>query len=82
MAGSCARSVKCVVIVQFGFETLGLHRIELEVFAFNPRARHVYETAGFVYEGTRRDALLWEGQWVDAHLMAVLSTDTAPGCSE
>ena len=55
--------------------TIGLHRVELEVYAFNPRARHVYEKAGFVYEGTRRDALLWDDEWVDAITMSVLSTD-------
>ncbi len=54
---------------------LGVHRVELEVYAFNPRARHVYEKVGFVHEGTLRQALLWDGQWVDAAIMAVLSTD-------
>jgi RimJ/RimL family protein N-acetyltransferase len=67
------------LIVDYGFDDLGLHRIELEVFAFNPRGRHVYEKAGFVYEGTRRDALLWEGEWVDAIDMSILATDPRPG---
>lgn len=55
--------------------SLGIHRIELEVYAFNPRARHVYEKVGFVHEGTLRQALRWDGQWVDACIMAVLATD-------
>lgn len=54
---------------------VGLHRVELEVYDFNPRARRVYEKAGFRHEGTKRDALLWDGSWVDAHLMAALVTD-------
>jgi RimJ/RimL family protein N-acetyltransferase len=54
---------------------VGVHRIELEVYDFNPRARHVYEKAGFRLEGTKRDALLWDGAWVDAHVMSLLSTD-------
>lgn len=29
------------LIVAYGLNALGLHRIELSVFAFNPRARHV-----------------------------------------
>lgn len=53
----------------------GLHRVELEVFDFNPRARHVYEKVGFRLEGTRRHALRFDGAWVDAHLMAVLADD-------
>jgi RimJ/RimL family protein N-acetyltransferase len=66
------------LVVDYAFHTLGLHRIGLEVYAFNPRARHVYERAGFVYEGTRRDALLWDGEWFDAIEMAILATDPRP----
>jgi hypothetical protein len=40
---------------------LGLHRISLDVFAFNPRVRRAYEKAGFVAEGVLRDALRWDG---------------------
>ena len=59
------------MIVEHVF-SLGLHRIELEVYAFNPRARRVYEKVGFVKEGTLRDALLWDGKWVDAEIMSLL----------
>ena len=45
------------LILQHAFETVGLHRVDLEVYDFNPRARRVYEKVGFVFEGTRRDAL-------------------------
>lgn len=65
------------VIVDYLFD-LGIHRIELEVYAFNPRARHVYEKVGFVHEGTLREALTWDGQWVDSELMAILDTDPRP----
>lgn len=60
------------LILAHAFETVGLHRVELEVYAFNPRARRVYEKVGFVHEGTKRDALLWDGAWVDADVMAAL----------
>jgi RimJ/RimL family protein N-acetyltransferase len=55
--------------------SVGVHRIELEVYDFNPRARRVYEKVGFRYEGTRRDALRWDGSWTDSHLMSLLETD-------
>lgn len=57
---------------------IGLHRVGLEVYAFNPRARRVYERAGFVYEGTKRDALLWDGEWTDAIVMSILESDPRP----
>ena len=57
------------------FDTVGLHRVELEVYEFNPRARHVYEKVGFVHEGTKRQALRWDGQWIDAAVMAMLADE-------
>lgn len=65
------------LILEHAFETVGVHRVELEVHDFNPRARHVYERAGFIYEGTKRQALLWDGQWIDTHTMAVIASDWA-----
>lgn len=68
------------LVVDHGFRVLGLHRITLEVYDFNPRARHVYEKVGFVHEGTGREALLFDGEWVDVHFMGVLESDwSQPG---
>jgi RimJ/RimL family protein N-acetyltransferase len=62
-------------VVGFGLDVLGLHRIQLDVFSFNPRAKRVYEKCGFRTEGRRRDALRWDGEWIDADTMAILATD-------
>jgi RimJ/RimL family protein N-acetyltransferase len=63
------------LVIDYAFNVVGVHRIELEVYDFNPRARHVYEKVGFVYEGTKRDALRWDGEWVDCHCMGLLERD-------
>jgi len=63
------------LIVGYGLRSLGLHRIELMVFAFNPRAQRVYEKAGFRVEGTAREVLRYDGGWFDASYMSILSTD-------
>lgn len=63
------------LLVWHGFEAVGLNRIELEVYSFNPRARRVYENIGFRLEGVRRQALLWNGEAVDAHIMALLRSE-------
>lgn len=63
------------LILAHAFDTVGVNRIELEVYTFNPRARHVYEKVGFVLEGTKRQALNWHGEWIDADLMAMLASD-------
>ena len=51
---------------------LGLRRIELEVWADNARAVHLYEKFGFQIEGTGRQYARRAGQLVDAHFMARL----------
>ena len=65
------------LIVGYGFEAIGLHRISLDVFAFNPRAQRVYEKVGFVREGVRRDAFAFDGEFVDEILMSILEDEWA-----
>lgn len=65
------------LILGHAFEALGLHRVSLEVYAFNPRGQRAYEKVGFVCEGIRRDALLFDDEWVDSILMAVLDREWA-----
>jgi RimJ/RimL family protein N-acetyltransferase len=65
------------LVLGYGFEQLGLHRIGLEVFAFNPRARRVYEKVGFVVEGTLRQVLRDGDGWVDATVMSILAPEWA-----
>jgi RimJ/RimL family protein N-acetyltransferase len=63
------------LVVDYAFGVVGVHRIQLEVYAFNPRARHVYEKIGFVHEGTEREALRSDGEWVDCHVLGMLASD-------
>lgn len=59
----------------FAFETLRLHRLELDVFSFNPRAERAYLAAGFRREGVRRDAVRDGEQYGDDVLMALLEDE-------
>ena len=67
------------LVLAYALDEVGLHRVALGVYAFNPRARHVYETCGFREEGRLRDALRWDGAWHDEIRMAVLSSDLRAG---
>lgn len=62
-------------MLRFAFEELNLHRVELEVFEFNPRAARCYEKAGFQHEGVRRQALFRDGRYHDAHWMGILQEE-------
>ena len=66
------------LIVGYGFEHLGLHRISLEVYAFNPRARRAYEKVGFRAEGTLRESLRYGDEWIDATVMSILAHEWSP----
>lgn len=59
----------------FAFGELGLHRLELDVFSFNPRAERSYRKAGFRREGVLRDAVRDGEQYADDILMAILEED-------
>ena len=59
----------------FAFDQLHLHRLELDVFSFNPRAEKAYLRAGFKWEGVLRDAVLDRGQYADDIIMAILEDD-------
>jgi RimJ/RimL family protein N-acetyltransferase len=63
------------VLMRYGFAEMGLHRIELDAYAFNTRAIEVYRRLGFVEEGRRRESLLHDGVFHDAIIMAILEDD-------
>jgi RimJ/RimL family protein N-acetyltransferase len=65
-------------LCRFGFEMMNLHRIELDVYAGNERARHVYEKVGFKEEGRRRQASYKYGRYQDVVVMGLLEGELRP----
>ena len=63
------------LITDHAFRTTRLWRIGLEVYSFNPRARRVYERAGFKSEGVLRGALRFDDDRIDAVVMSLLRAD-------
>lgn len=49
-----------------------LHRVELTVMSNNTAAIVLYEKAGFIKEGVKKDSLFVNGQYVDEYYMAKL----------
>jgi RimJ/RimL family protein N-acetyltransferase len=66
----------------YAMDVLNLHRLELEVFAYNDRALRCYENLGFIREGARRQAKYHDGAYHDAILMAVTQPDWQAGLRE
>lgn len=61
--------------IQFAFAELKLHRLELDVFSFNERAKYLYEKSGFKVEGVRRDAVLDGEEYADDIFMSILEEE-------
>ena len=59
-------------VIDFGFGTLRLERIWLNVWTENERARRAYEKAGFVLEATLRHDHYERGRFTDGHVMSML----------
>lgn len=59
-------------LCRFGFEIMNLHRIQLDVYGGNERARHVYEKIGFRVEARKRQARYKFGQYLDVYVMGLL----------
>lgn len=63
------------LMLQFGFESLNLNRICLNVSSDNQRAISIYEKRNFVREGLFREHCYIEGRYVDVIHMALLKRD-------
>lgn len=61
-------------VVSFGFETLGLHRIQAAVMPKNVPSRRVLEKLGFREEGLARRYLAIAGEWED-HILYAKTAD-------
>jgi RimJ/RimL family protein N-acetyltransferase len=68
------------LILKYGFEELGLHRIGLDVYSHNARAMRAYEKVGFVREGILRESFYRNGVYHDTIVMSVLESEWRGAC--
>ncbi|HLY77058.1 MAG TPA: GNAT family protein [Thermoplasmata archaeon] len=69
-----AASALCSV----AFERLRLHRMEANVFDFNPRSMRLLRRLGFKREGKRRETYHRSGRWHDELAFGLLATEFRP----
>jgi RimJ/RimL family protein N-acetyltransferase len=63
------------LMIDYGFNTLNLHKIELWCHDFNKRAIASYEKLGFVQEGRRRESYYTDGKYHDEIPMSILRSE-------
>ena len=64
-----------VLIIDYAFKKLKLHRLELDVYDYNPRAQGLYAKLGFKTEGAKREHNLYKGKYKKVMYMGLLNSD-------
>ena len=62
-------------VVRYGFDQLGLHKIEARVFEFNAASRRLLESVGFTEEGVHRDEVFIDGEYQDTYWYGLLEDE-------
>jgi len=63
------------LMVNYAFQTLNLNRIQLHVAIENEAGVKSYQRAGFIIEGTLRQAMFHQGLYCDFYVMGILRQD-------
>lgn len=63
------------LFVKYGFEKLGLHRIQLRLVKGNAAAAKTYLSVGFHKEGEFRDMVKLDGEYKTVIFMSILESD-------
>jgi len=63
------------LVLKYSFDILNLNRIQLHVATNNPAGVKIYEKAGFIIEGTLREAMYHNNEYVDFYVMGILRKD-------
>jgi len=80
--GRGVASLALVTVVDWAFEAVGFHRLELDHSTRNPASCRVATKAGFMPEGILRGRALHLDGWHDMHKHGLLAHDVRPGIAD
>ena len=63
------------LLLEYGFNTVNLNRIELYVYDYNVSAIKSYKKVGFIEEGRKRQFMWNKGKFHDAIMMSILAEE-------
>lgn len=63
------------LLLQYGFETLNMHRIYATIFAFNEASIALFEKCGFKFEGKQRESHFIDGKYFDVLIYGILKEE-------
>ena len=64
-------------VIEFAFQELGMHRLEVGHFTVNAESERIIKQWKFHYIGEKRHAFMKEGVWHDAKFYDLLAADLA-----
>ena len=62
-------------VIRFGFDYLGLNRIEAKCITGNNQSRRVMEKVGMTFEGTTREGMYLKGKYVSIETCSILRNE-------
>ena len=65
----------CKRLIDFGFNEIGLHRLEAGCAIQNKASVRVMEKAGMTLEGINKQLLPHQGGWLDCYMYAIVADD-------
>ncbi len=68
------------LVLEYAFNTLKLHRIDLKVLEYNKRAISCYKKCGFKIEGILRESAYIEDKWESDLIMSILDCEYNNSC--
>lgn len=67
-----------MVLLEYAFNTLNLHKVSAEVYDFNPRSKCCLEKCGYVVEGVQKEHRYRNGRRVNCIMTAVFKRTFLP----
>ena len=62
-------------LLDFGFNKIGLHKVQISTKEINKQSQRVIEKSGFTYEGTLRDYFYYNGGYVGRRFYSMLESE-------
>jgi ribosomal-protein-alanine N-acetyltransferase len=63
------------LIIRYGFEEIGLHRIYAYVETENQNSKKILLKLGFALEGTMKECEMKNGKWIDLEIYALINIE-------
>ena len=65
----------CSILLNYGFEELGLNKIWTEIYEFDNKKLELYNKFGFKLDGVLRENYFYKNNWYDSKVLSLLKKE-------